>query len=343
MQQQNRRNRNVIGVVRGIFRFCPRCSKLSLTRASTLALMSIVGMCVAQESDLGKVQIKVSKVGGNVYMLVGPMNNIVPTVGDDGNIAACFGEDGIVLVDVEEAGLGPKIQAALRSIADKPVRFVILTHYHDDHVGGSAYFQKSAPVIAHENLLRRMENGSSAGNGATQHPVKPQPKEALPIITFDHNLTLHLNGEDIRVMYFAAAHTDGDSIVFFPKSNVVHMGDLFVTYGFPFVDLDSGGSIDGTVDAVEKVIAQMPAGVKVIPGHGPISSLDDMRAFVKMLKETRAAVQNALDRGQTFDQMQQAKLLSPWKQYSGILGEDAFLKTLYKSLAARRNGKSVKQ
>jgi cyclase len=148
---------------------------------------------------------------------------------------------------------------------------------------------------------------------------------------------LHLNGEDIRVMHFPNAHTDGDSIVFFPKSNVVSMGDLFVTCGFPFVDLDSGGSIDGTIDAVEKVIAQMPADVKVIPGHGAVSGLDDMRAFVKMLKETRAAVQSAVDQGQTLDQMKQAKLLDPWKQYSGILGEDEFLVTPYDSLTGQKN------
>jgi cyclase len=308
----------------------------------TLAVMSIVvGMCAAQESDLGKIQIKISKVGGNVFMLVGPMNKIVPSVGDDGNIAACFGEDGIVLVDVEEAGLGPKIQAALRSIADKPVRFVVLTHYHNDHVSESAYFQKSALIVAHDNVRKRMESGSIAGNGATQHPVKPQPKEALPTITFNNDLTLHFGGEDIRVMYFPAAHTDGDSIVFFPKSNVVHMGDLFVTYGFPFIDLESGGSIDGTIDALEKVIGQMPADVKVIPGHGPVSNLENMRSFLNMLKETRAAVHSALEHGETLEQMLQEKLLSPWKRYDGIIGEDAFLKTLYTSLSASQSTTSA--
>jgi cyclase len=290
----------------------------------------------AQEPDLNQAQ-KVTQVAGNVYKLVGPL-----PVGDDGNTAALFGGDGIVLVDVEGAGLGPKIQAALKSIADQPVRFVILTHYHGDHVGGSAYFQKSAPVIAQENVRQRMENGGTIWDGTTHHPVKPRPREALPIITFDHDMTLHLNGEDIRVMHFPTAHTDGDSIVFFPKSNVVSMGDLFVTYGFPFVDLDSGGSIDGTIDAVEKVIAQMPSDVKVIPGHGPVSSLDGMRAYVKMMKETRTAVQTAIDRGQTLDQMKQAKLLDPWKQYSGPLSEDDFLAILYTSLISQKTGELIK-
>lgn len=293
----------------------------------------------AQEPDLNQAQ-KLTQVAGNVYKLVGPV--AVPDDGNIANVTACFGEDGIVLVDVEQARFGDKIQAALKSITDKPVRFVILTHYHGDHAGGTAYFQKSAPVIAQENVRKRMENGGSIFDGTTHHPVKPKPREALPIITFDHDMTLHLNGEDIRVMHFPTAHTDGDSIVFFPKSNVVSMGDLFVTYGFPFVDVDSGGSIDGMIDAVEKVIAQMPADVKVIPGHGPVSSLDDMRAFVKMMKETRTAVQSALDRGQTLDQMKQAKLLDPWKQYSGPLSEDDFLAILYTSLISQKTGEFIK-
>lgn len=302
--------------------------------AMLLALLWItLGSCAAQE-PLNKIQIKTFKVTEHVYMLVGPMNKLVPTVGDDGNIAAFFGDDGIVLVDVEEAGLGPKIQAALKRIADKPVRFVILTHYHDDHVGGAGYFQKLAPVIAQENVRKRMQNGSTAGDGATHHPVRPQPTDALPVLTFDHDLTLHINGEDVRVTHFPAAHTDGDTTVYFSKSHVLHTGDLFVTYGFPFIDLDSGGTLDGTIDALEKIIAEMPADVKVIPGHGPVSNLDDIRAFLNMLKDTRSAVQSAIDHGQTLEQMQQAKLLSPWNQYSGILGEDAFLKMLYASLSA---------
>jgi glyoxylase-like metal-dependent hydrolase (beta-lactamase superfamily II) len=152
-----------------------------------------------------------------------------------------------------------------------------------------------------------------------------------------------LNGEDIRVLFFPAGHTDGDSIVFFPKSNVVHMGDDFGTYGFPFIDVDSGGSIDGMIDAVEKVIVQLPPDVKVIPGHGPISSLDDMRVYVKMLKETREVVHHALDQGQTFDQMKQAHILDPWKKYSGdFISEDAYLETLYNSLTGQKNGKFIK-
>ena len=188
------------------------------------------------------------------------------------------------------------------------------------------------------------ESGGGAGNGGSVHfDHKPDAKEALPIITFDHDITVHLNGEDIRALYFPAGHTDGDSIIFFPKSNVVHMGDDFVTYGFPFIDVEAGGSISGMIDGVEKVIAQVPPDVKVIPGHGPVSNLDDVRAYLKMLKETRDVAQKAIKEGKTLDQMKQAKLLDPWKKYSGdFIKEDTFLETLYNSLTGQKNGKFIK-
>src|SRR5215813_12167953 len=271
--------------------------KILLAVAASAFLVSCTS---AQNNDFSKVQIKVTKVAGNVYMLEGA----------GGNIGASVGEDGIVVVDDQYAPLADRIQAALKGITDKPVRFVINTHYHEDHTGGNSYFQKQAPIIAHDNVRKRLESGGQAGNGGSVHmDVKPAEKDMLPIITFDHDVTVHLNGEDIRALYFPAGHTDGDSVIFFPKSNVVHMGDDFVTYGFPFIDVDSGGSIDGMISGVEGAIAQLPPDVKIIPGHGPISNLDDVKAYLKMLKETRDVVAKAIKEGKTFDQMKQAKLL----------------------------------
>jgi cyclase len=294
--------------------------------ASTLA--------ATQEQDFSKVQMKVSRVAGNVYMLQGA----------GGNIGASIGDDGIVIVDDQYAPLADKIQDALKGITDKPVRFIINTHYHPDHTGGNAYFQKQAPIIAQDNVRKRLESGGTGGNGGSIHmDIKPAPHEALPIITFDHDVTVHLNGEDIRALYFPAGHTDGDSIIFFPHSNVVHMGDDFVTYGFPFIDVESGGSINGMIDAVAQVISQLPPDVKVIPGHGPVSSLDDVRTYLVMLRETRDTVQKALKEGKTLEQMKQAKLLEPWKKYSGdFVSQDVFLETLYNSLTGVRTGKLIK-
>lgn len=298
------------------------------------AWLLAAGCAAGQDQDYSKVQIKVTKVAGNVYMLEGA----------GGNIGTSVGEDGIVVVDDQYAPLADKIQDALKGISALPVRFIINTHYHEDHTGGNAYFQKQAPIIAHDNVRKRLETGGAAGNGASVHfDAKPAPKDALPIVTFEHDVTVHLNGEDIRVLYFPAGHTDGDSVIFFPKSNVVHMGDDFVTYGFPFIDVESGGSINGMIDGVEKVIAQVPADVKIIPGHGPISTLDDVRAYLTMLKGTRDAVQKEIKAGKTLDQMKQAKLLDPWKKYSGeFITQDAFLETLYNSLTGQKNGKFIK-
>jgi len=179
-----------------------------------IALFLLSCLALAQDEDLSKVQIKVSKVSGNVYMLQGA----------GGNIGASIGEDGIVIVDDQYAPLADKIKAALNGITDKPVRFVINTHYHEDHTGGNAIFQQKAPIIAHDNVRKRLAEGGTAGNfGGVNFPAKPQPKDALPIITFDHDVIVHLNGEDIRALHFPSGHTDGDSVIFFPKSNVVHM------------------------------------------------------------------------------------------------------------------------
>jgi glyoxylase-like metal-dependent hydrolase (beta-lactamase superfamily II) len=286
-----------------------------------------LGAAPLAAQDFSKVQIKVTKVSGNIYMLEGA----------GGNIAASVGEDGIVIVDDQFAPLADKIQAALKDlkITDKPVRFVINTHYHGDHTGGNVPFSNAgATVIAQDNVRKRLETGGTAGNGGSvKMEVKPAEKAALPIITFEHDVTVHLNGEDIRALHFSSGHTDGDSVIFFPKNNVVHMGDDFVRYGFPFIDVASGGSVQGMIDAMEKAIAQLPADVKVIPGHGALSNLDDVRAFVKMLRETSAAVQKALNEKKTLEQMKAAKILEPWQKFSGeFINTDAFIETLYNSL-----------
>jgi len=244
-------------------------------------------------------------------------------------------------VDDQFAPLAEKIQASLKSlgVTDKPVRFVINTHYHGDHTGGNAPFANAgSTVIAQDNVRKRMASGGTAGNGGSIHiENKPTEKAALPIITFEHDVTVHLNGEDIRALHFPAGHTDGDSIIFFPKNNVVHMGDDFVRYGFPFIDVSSGGSVQGMIAAMEKATAQLPADVKVIPGHGQLSNLDDVRAFTTMLKETSAAVQKALDAHKTLEQMKQEKILEPWKKWSGdFVNTDAFVETLYNSLTGTK-------
>ena len=302
------------------------------------AVLCFAGIAVAQDQDFSKVQIKVTKVSGNIYMLEGA----------GGNIAASVGEDGIVIVDDQYAPLADKIAAALKGIGvtDKPVRFVINTHYHGDHTGGNlAFATGGSTVIAQDNVRKRLETGGKAGNGGSMTmDQKAAAKGALPIITFDQDVTVHLNGEDIRALHFPAGHTDGDAIVFFPKANVVHMGDDFVRYGYPFIDVTAGGSVQGMIAACEKVVAVLPADVKVIPGHGQLSNLEEVRDYITMLKGTSAAVQAAIKSGKTVDQMKKEKILAAWDaKYSGkFITSDLFIETLNNSLTNQKSAEFVK-
>jgi cyclase len=231
--------------------------------------------------------------------------------------------------------LAPKIKAALKEITDKPVKFVLNTHFHGDHAGGNAEFGRESTIIAHENVRKRLEQGGTvAGN-----EVKPAAKEALPVITFNDRATVHVNGEDIKAIHFPNGHTDGDSVIFFPKANVVHMGDDFVTYGFPFVDTGSGGSVSGMIAGLEKVLAMTPPDVKVIPGHGPLSTAADVRKFIDMMKETRAMVAEAVKQGKTPDQMKKDHLLEKYESIGkGFIKTDAWIDVLHSDVTKKNSG-----
>ena len=296
----------------------------SLVRFWTIVFLLGAGTIFAQQ-DFSKVQIKVTKVSGAVYMLEG----------SGGNIGVSVGEDGIVIVDDQFAPLAPKIREALKGITDKPVKFVLNTHFHGDHTGGNAPFSSEATIIAHENVRKRLkEGGTVAGN-----EVKPAPKEALPVVTFNDRANVHLNGEDIRAIHFPNGHTDGDSVIFFTQANVVHMGDDFVTYGFPFVDAGSGGTVGGMIAGCEKVLSMISADVKIIPGHGPLSGPADLRKYVDMLKDTRSLVAEAAKQGKTADQMKKDHLLAKYEDLGkGFIKTDAWIDLLYAEVTHKSAG-----
>jgi cyclase len=288
--------------------------KLIVAAAALLATQAI-----AQQQDFSKVEIKVTKVAGTVYMLQGA----------GGNIGVSVGEDGIVIVDDEFAPLAPKIKEALKGITDKPIKFILNTHYHGDHTGGNEVFGKDAPIIAQENVRKRLQSGTTAMGRTTP----PAPKGALPVITFNDRATVHANGEDIRAVYVPAGHTDGDSVIEFTQSRVIHMGDDFFNGMFPFIDIENGGSVKGMIAAVDKVLSRIGDDVKVIPGHGPLSDKAGLRAFSDMLKGTSSAVGNAIRAGKTPDQMKQEKVLARWDSWAwGFIGSDRFIDILYADL-----------
>lgn len=284
-----------------------------------------------QQPDFSKVEIKVTKVAGTVYMLQGY----------GGNIGVSVGDDGILIVDDQYAPLADKIKAALKDITDKPVKFVLNTHWHFDHTGGNPQFGETAPIIAHENVRKRLASGGNIT--FLKMEVPPASKAALPVVTFDDKVTVHINGEDIRAIHFPKGHTDGDIVVFFPQSNVVHMGDDFFSGMFPFVDLDSGGSVQGLIADIAQIIPMLPPDVKVIPGHGPLSTPDDLKKFEDMLRGTTAAVAAAMKQGKNLDQMKKERVLANYADWGkGFLNADRFTEILYNDLSGKKMGAFLK-
>jgi cyclase len=298
----------------------------------TAVLFVLIGLgmnAAAQERDFSKVQIKVHKVADGIYMLEGA----------GGNIGASVGEDGIVIVDDQFAPLAPKIQAALKGITDKPVRFVLNTHFHFDHTGGNLDFGKAgSTIVAHENVRKRLAAGAT--NKRFNITTPPAAKEALPVVTFDKSASVHLNGEDIRAIHFPNGHTDGDSVIFFTKANVVHMGDDFFNGMFPFVDTDSGGSVLGYIQAIEGVLKQVNHDTKFIPGHGPLATTEDARKYVAMLKETRTLVADAVTKKMTPEQMKANKILAKFEESygKGFIKADDWIDTLYADVTQKKSG-----
>ncbi|WP_437618857.1 MBL fold metallo-hydrolase [Sorangium sp. So ce1151] len=284
----------------------------------------------AADDQFAKVEIKAEKVAGAVYMLEG----------SGGNIAVSVGDDGIVIVDDQFAPLAPKIKAALKGITDRPVRFVLNTHWHFDHTGGNAIFGAGAPIVAHENVRKRLVSGGPKATvgDKTIDAIPPASKEALPVVTFQDKVSIHLNGEEIRAIHIPSGHTDGDAVVYFTKSNVVHMGDDFVTYGFPFVDLVSGGSVKGLIAAIDRMVKELPADVKVIPGHGKVSGVEDMKKLSATLKDCVKLVEAEVKKKRTLKQIQDAKVLAKYDELGkGFVSADAFVEVVFKELTHQQN------
>ncbi len=273
------------------------------------------------QTDFSKVEIKVTRVSGNVYMLEG----------SGGNIGVSVGPDGILIVDDQFAPLADKIKAALKTLGQGKLKFVLNTHYHGDHTDGNVAFGPDALIIAQENVRKRLstEQVSKFFNRTTP----PSPKEALPVVTFDHAVSVFFNGEEIKVIHFPHSHTDGDSIIFFPNSNVIHMGDNFFNPRFPVVDLEAGGSVLGMTKTVGEVISKLPAGVKIIPGHGPLSDAEGLKAFHRMLLETTNIVRKKKNAGKTLEQIKKEGLPEEWKSWgTGYIKTDVWLELIYNSL-----------
>ncbi len=298
--------------------------KLALLRISFAGLFLIGAVLAMQQQDFSKVEIKATQVRGNIYMLEG----------QGGNIGVSVGEDGMLIVDDQFAPLAEKIRAALKQLNRGPLKFVLNTHWHGDHTGGNPIFGKEATIIAHANVRQRLIIDQKRGDRV----ISALPKEGWPVITLESSLSLHFNGEEIKVMHFPQGHTDGDCVIFFTGSNVVHVGDDFFVDRFPFVDLAFGGDVEGLIKNIEQIIAQLPPDVKIIPGHGPLSTLDDLTRYHRMLLETTKVIRQGIAAGKSLDELKQQGFAEEWKSWgSGYISTDSWIETIYRSFTAKKN------
>jgi glyoxylase-like metal-dependent hydrolase (beta-lactamase superfamily II) len=283
----------------------------------------LIALPVFAQQDFSKVEIQAQPLGGTVYMLTGA----------GGNIGLSVGDEAVFMVDDQFAPLTPKIQEAIAKLSPKPVKFLLNTHWHFDHTGGNESFGKAgAVIVAHENVRKRMSVESFIEFLGMK--FKAEPREALPVVTFAADLTLHVNGEDLHAIHVAPAHTDGDSIVHFAKADVIHMGDTFFNKLYPFIDTSSGGRVDGMIAAADRGLKMAGERTKIIPGHGPLATKADLKAYRDMLATVSKRIRSQVKAGKSLAQVIESR---PTKEYDevwgkGFLNPQRFTEMLYKNL-----------
>ena len=288
--------------------------------AITLSLVLTTSMA---QRDWDAIEITTEKVADDIYALYG----------SGGNIGLAVGQDYAYLIDDQFAPLSEKITAAVRKITDKPIRFLVNTHWHGDHVGGNENFAHGGTVIvAHEAVRERMATGQNRGDGRV---VEPYPLKALPKVTYTDQLTFHLDStRTMRVMHVYPSHTDGDSYIYFPESNVIHMGDNFSNGGYPFLDLNSGGDIDGLIKNHNMVLAMLDDKTKIIPGHGPVTDRVRLMAYRDMLVTIQSRVKRAKLSGNSLEEVLSMGLTKEWDAEfgQGFIAPAEIVTSIFKSL-----------
>ncbi|MGB0891423.1 MAG: MBL fold metallo-hydrolase [Flavobacteriaceae bacterium] len=288
-----------------------------IKRVSAVIILFFTISISAQKKE---VKIISTKITNNIYMLEG----------QGGNIGMFIGKDGVFMIDDQFAPLTSKILSAIKKITNKPVRYLVNTHWHGDHTGGNANMQKEgAVIVSHENVRKRM----SVDQIVRGRKKAASQKEALPVITFTKDMMFFLNGEDILVTHIHNAHTDGDALVYFTNSNVLHVGDAYFQKGFPYIDVDSGGSIDGYIQGIEKMIALSDDKTVIIPGHGRLSNKKELKVYLKMLKSLRTSIKLKIKEGKTLEQVKlDSDITKPFKKLSWWITEEKIKEAIYRSL-----------
>lgn len=292
-------------------------------RACQLLALCLLPLSLSAQASLDTVRVRATQLSGGVYVLTGA----------GGNIGLSVGDDAVFIVDDQYAPLTPRILAAIATVTSKPVRFVVNTHWHFDHTGGNESLGKAGAVImAHANVRKRMAAGQLIDALNRQEP--PAPKEALPVVTFLDGVTFHINDDSLVVTHVESAHTDGDAIVHFTRANVLHTGDAFVSAALPFVDLSSGGSINGIIALAEKVHAMTNDQTKIIPGHGPVADRARVKAYRDMLVVLRDRMAAEVRAGRTLEEVIAMRITAPYAAgWPG--GHERFVRLLYQELSRR--------
>ena len=291
----------------------------SSVKSTAFALCSFLIISTVSAQDWSEVEIKTTAINGNVYMLEGR----------GGNIGVSIGVDGIVIIDDQFAPLSEKILAALKQLSDGPLKYVVNTHYHGDHTGGNENMQQvGATIVAHKNVRKRLLLPNRQGN--------VRPVEALPVITYKTQMSLFINGEEVVMVHVDNAHTDGDSLLYFADSNVLHTGDTFFNGRYPYIDLNSGGSVAGYIAAVKRGMMLVDDETKIIPGHGPVASKADYMAFLEMLEYLHENAMKALESGMSEeDFVADEGITAKYDEMgfgSGFINSERMRQTLYTSL-----------
>ncbi|MFN0141109.1 MAG: MBL fold metallo-hydrolase [Pyrinomonadaceae bacterium] len=268
------------------------------------------------------VTVKVTKVSGNVYMLQGR----------GGNIGAVVGPDGILIVDDDYKAVSEKLRDTLKELGFATPKFILNTHWHGDHTEGNHFFGKDSIIVAHANVRKRLMDPPMIFG----RKIDPYPAFALPVVTYDTVASLHINGEDVKLVHYPNGHTDGDSIVFFQKANVIHLGDDFFVGRFPFVDIDSGGSVQGLINNIDSLIKTIPADAKLIPGHGPLATLDDLKTYHQLIVESSKIVTDAMKKKKSLDEIKKAGLPEKFKAAgSGFIKTDFWIEIVHRSYSKK--------
>ncbi len=266
------------------------------------------------------VKIKINKLTNNVYMLVG----------QGGNIGVFVGEDGVFMIDDQFAPLTPKILAAIKTITNTSVKYLVNTHWHGDHTGGNLNMEKAgAIIVSHENVRKRMRIDQVIRG----RKRKASPLKALPVITFTEDMMYHFNGDDVYISHIHDAHTDGDALIYFTKNNVLHMGDAYFQGKFPYIDVTSGGTIDGYIAGIQKAIMLIDEETIVIPGHGKTSNKSEMKSYLIMLNTLRDNVLQEIKKGKTFEEIKNNKnITKEYSLFNGWITEEKIRIAIYKTI-----------